>query len=173
MKPKLCFGFTKCTIYLLLYSLGKLDEIYRFVGEKKRCTEFVNNLYTMLLHYRACITRAYMISTPFKIILEQSMSHVINKSPKAARYITQFVDEQLRVELKDCSDQQVEQTSDKMMELLRYLNDKDIFQKYYTMDLAVRLVERLSISSDYEKCMIAKLKADQGVSFTSSIHIFV
>jgi hypothetical protein len=56
-----------------------------------------------------------------------------------------------------------------VVELLKYLNDKDIFQKYYTIDFAVRLVERSSASSDYEKQMIAKLKSEQGVSFTCSI----
>jgi len=113
--------------------------------------------------------KAYLNSTAFKVILEQAITAIANRSSKAARYITQYIDEQQKGGFKDSNDQSVDQTSDIVIELLKYLNDKDIFQKYYTIDFAVRLVERSSISSDYERLMIAKLKSDQGVSFTCNM----
>lgn len=54
----------------------------------------------------------------------------------------------------------VDQALDKCMILFRYLNDKDIFEKYCKQHLAKRLLLRTSLSDDAEKIMILKLKVD-------------
>ena len=40
-------------------------------------------------------------------------------------------------------------------------------QKYYTVDLAHRLLEKTFISKELEKNMLTRFKTEQGVSFTS------
>ncbi len=42
--------------------------------------------------------------------------------------------------------------------VFNYIEDKDVFQKYYGTMLAKRLVGQLSASDDYEELMISKLK---------------
>ena len=44
------------------------------------------------------------------------------------------------------------------MIIFKYIEDKDVFQKYYTKMFAKRLVGELSASDDAESLMIAKLK---------------
>ena len=44
------------------------------------------------------------------------------------------------------------------MVVFKYIEDKDVFQKFYSKMLAKRLVGHLSASDDAEASMISKLK---------------
>ncbi len=44
------------------------------------------------------------------------------------------------------------------MILFKYIEDKDVFQKFYSKMLAKRLVQHMSASDDAEASMISKLK---------------
>ena len=44
------------------------------------------------------------------------------------------------------------------MVIFRYVEDKDVFQKFYSKMLAKRLVQQNSASDDAEASMISKLK---------------
>jgi len=48
---------------------------------------------------------------------------------------------------------------DKLMEIFRYINGKDVFEAFYKKDLAKRLLLVKSAWVDGEKAMIAKLKS--------------
>lgn len=51
------------------------------------------------------------------------------------------------------------------MIVFKYIEDKDVFQKFYSKMLAKRLVQHMSASDDAEASMISKLK----VSHISSL----
>ena len=55
------------------------------------------------------------------------------------------------------------------MVVFRYVEDKDVFQKFYTNSLAKRLVNGISVSEDSEASMINKLKELCGVDYTSKL----
>lgn len=44
------------------------------------------------------------------------------------------------------------------MVVFKYVEDKDVFQKFYSKMLAKRLVQHMSTSDDAEASMISKLK---------------
>jgi cullin 1 len=44
------------------------------------------------------------------------------------------------------------------MTVFKYVEDKDVFQKFYSKTLAKRLVNGMSASDDNEESMISKLK---------------
>lgn len=52
----------------------------------------------------------------------------------------------------------VELVLDKAMVIFRFLQEKDVFERYYKQHLAKRLLLNKSISNDNEKNMISKLK---------------
>lgn len=56
------------------------------------------------------------------------------------------------------SEQEIEAVLDKTMVLFRFLQDKDVFERYYKQHLAKRLLLNKSVSDDSEKNMISKLK---------------
>ncbi|RCN43502.1 cullin family protein [Ancylostoma caninum] len=52
------------------------------------------------------------------------------------------------------------------MVLFRFLQEKDVFEKYYKQHMARRLLLDKSISDDMERMMISKLKTECGCHFT-------
>ena len=56
------------------------------------------------------------------------------------------------------SEQEIENVLDKSMVLFRFLEEKDVFERYYKQHLAKRLLLNRSVSDDSEKNMISKLK---------------
>jgi hypothetical protein len=53
-------------------------------------------------------------------------------------YISLFVDDQLRKGLKGTSEEEMETVLEKVVMLFRYLQEKDVFEKYYKQHLAKR-----------------------------------
>src|SRR5215475_12211819 len=64
---------------------------------------------------------------------------------------------------------EIEMVLDKTMVLFRYLQEKDVFERYYKQHLAKRLLLNKSVSDDSEKNMISKLKTECGCQFTSKL----
>ena len=60
--------------------------------------------------------------------------------------------------LSQHSEQEVEGILYKTILLFRFLQDKDVFERYYKQHLAKRLLLNKSVSDDFEKSMISKLK---------------
>lgn len=58
---------------------------------------------------------------------------------------------------------------DKAMMLFRYLEEKDVFERYYKQHLAKRLLLNKSASDDAEKNMISRLKTECGCQFTCKL----
>lgn len=56
------------------------------------------------------------------------------------------------------TEQEIEQVLDKSMVMFRFLQEKDVFERYYKQHLAKRLLLNKSVSDDWEKNMISKLK---------------
>ena len=67
------------------------------------------------------------------------------------------------------SEQEIENVLDKSMVLFRFLQEKDVFERYYKQHLAKRLLLNKSVSDDSEKNMISKLKTECGCQFTSKL----
>lgn len=62
------------------------------------------------------------------------------------------------------SEQEIEVILDKTMVLFRFLLEKDVFERYYKTHLAKRLLLNKSVSDDFEKNMISKLKVISGLN---------
>ncbi|GAB7360972.1 hypothetical protein MBLNU230_g0955t1 [Neophaeotheca triangularis] len=98
--------------------------------------------------------------------LERSMGDVINVFARGSEYISLFIDEYMKKGIRDKSEAEVDSTLDKAITLLRYLQDKDMFETYYKKHLCKRLLLNKSQSLDVEKQMISRMKIELGNSFT-------
>lgn len=56
-----------------------------------------------------------------------------------------------------------------VMIVFKYIEDKDVFQKFYSKMLAKRLVQHMSASDAAEAAMISKLKQSCGFEYTSKL----
>jgi len=71
--------------------------------------------------------------------------------------------------VRGLTENDVEIVLDKSMVIFRFLQEKDVFERYYKQHLAKRLLLNKSISNDNEKNMISKLKTECGCQFTSKL----
>ena len=55
------------------------------------------------------------------------------------------------------------------MIVFNYIEDKDVFQKFYGKALAKRLIQQTSASDDAEATMITKLKTVCGFEYTTKL----
>ncbi|KAK9152548.1 hypothetical protein Sjap_000028 [Stephania japonica] len=115
------------------------------------------------------ISMAFNNDKTFQNALNSSFEYFINLNPRSPEFISLFVDEKLRKGLKGYSEEDVEVVLDKVMMLFRYLQEKDVFEKYYKQHLAKRLLSGKTVSDDAERSLIVKLKTECGYQFTSKL----
>ena len=82
----------------------------------------------------------------FQNTLNHSFESFINLSQRSPEYISLFMDDKLRKGLKGMSEDDIEGVLDKVMMLFRYLQEKDVFEKYYKQHLAKRLLSGRTVS---------------------------
>ncbi len=63
----------------------------------------------------------------------------------------------------------IEDTLEKVVRLLAYISDKDLFAEFYRKKLARRLLFDKSASDDHERSILARLKQQCGAQFTSKV----
>lgn len=67
------------------------------------------------------------------------------------------------------SDQAIEETYEKVVKLLAYISDKDLFAEFYRKKLARRLLFDKSASDEHERLILTRLKQQCGAQFTSKV----
>ncbi|KAI3927930.1 hypothetical protein MKW98_023531, partial [Papaver atlanticum] len=67
------------------------------------------------------------------------------------------------------SDEAIEETLEKVVKLLAYISDKDLFAEFYRKKLARRLLFDKSANDDHERSILTKLKQQCGGQFTSKM----
>ncbi|OAD77735.1 Cullin [Phycomyces blakesleeanus NRRL 1555(-)] len=76
----------------------------------------------------------------------------------------------LKKPVQDIEDGDPEEKLAKMITLFKYVDDKDVFQKFYSRMLAKRLIYSASASEEMEANMINCLKEICGVEYTSKLN---
>lgn len=105
----------------------------------------------------------------FKQMIASDFEYFLNLNPKSPEYLSLFIDDKLKKGVKGMTEQEIETVLDKTMVLFRFLQEKDVFERYYKQHLAKRLLLNKSVSDDSEKNMISKLKTECGCQFTSKL----
>lgn len=132
-----------------------VDFVQRLLDEKDKNDKIIN--------------LAFNNDKTFQNALNSSFEYFINLNPRSPEFISLFVDDKLRKGLKGVSEEDVEMVLDKVMMLFRYLQEKDVFEKYYKQHLAKRLLSGKTVSDDAERSLIVKLKTECGYQFTSKL----
>lgn len=131
--------------------------------------DFVHRLLAMKDKYDRIIAVSFNNDKTFQNVLNHSFESFINLSQRSPEYISLFMDDKLRKGLKGMSEDDIEGVLDKVMMLFRYLQEKDVFEKYYKQHLAKRLLSGRTTSDDAERSLLVKLKTECGYQFTSKL----
>ncbi|XP_048592673.1 cullin-3A-like [Brassica napus] len=125
--------------------------------------EFVHRLLDKI------INTAFGNDKTFQNALNSSFEYFINLNAPSPEFLSLFVDDKLRKRLKGIADVDVEVVLDIVMMLFGYLQEKDVFEKYYKQRLAKRLLSGKTVSDDADRSLIVKLKMVCGYQFTSKL----
>jgi len=104
-----------------------------------------------------------------KFINQNAVTKVASSSCKSPELLAKFCDLLLKKSSKNPEEAELEDTLNQVMVVFKYIEDKDVFQKFYSKMLAKRLVQHMSASDDAEASMISKLKQACGFEYTSKL----
>jgi len=128
--------------------------------------------------YNALVVTAFNSDTGFVAALDKACGKFINKnavtdaagsSSKSPELLAKFCDILLKKSSKNPEEAELEETLNQVMVVFKYIEDKDVFQRFYSKMLAKRLVQHMSASDDAEASMISKLKQACGFEYTSKL----
>ena len=115
--------------------------------------------------WKKCLNEDLILQTA----LTKSFSDFINLFPRCSEYVSLFIDDNLKRGIKGKTEAEIDDVLDKATTLLRYIQDKDMFERYYKKHLARRLLHGKSESADVEKQMISRMKLEIGNAFTTKL----
>lgn len=123
----------------------------------------------------ALVDKAFRGDSGFVASLDKACREFVNRNkacPSASRspeLLAKYADGLLRKSNKTSEEADLEQALADTMRVFKYIEDKDVFQKFYSRMLARRLINESSASDDAEASMITKLKDACGYEYTSKL----
>ncbi|KIN04667.1 hypothetical protein OIDMADRAFT_142515 [Oidiodendron maius Zn] len=115
--------------------------------------------------WKTCFDQDLILQTA----LTKSFADFINLFPRCSEYVSLFIDDNLKRGIKGKTEAEIDIVLDKATVLVQYIQDKDMFERYYKKHLARRLLLDRSESADVEKQMISRMKLEIGSSFTTKL----
>ena len=115
------------------------------------------------------LTTAFQSDQGLQTALSRSFTDFINAFDRSSEYLSLFFDENMKKGVKGKTENEVDALLDKGITLLRYIQDKDMFERYYKKHLCKRLLMKRSVSEDAERQMVSKMKMEVGNAFTQKI----
>jgi cullin 3 len=117
----------------------------------------------------ATAKEAFRRDRGFLNALHAAFETFLNLNSRSPEFLSLYVDDKLRKGLKGASEEETEGTLDGAASLFRFLQEKDVFERYYKQHLSKRLLFGRSASDDAEKAFIVRLKTECGYQYTSKI----
>ncbi|KAG8931290.1 hypothetical protein FRC03_005689 [Tulasnella sp. 419] len=122
------------------------------------------------------VNRSFKGEAGFVASLDRACKDFVNKnsatgtsSSKSPELLAKHADALLRKNNKVGEETDLEDALNKVMVLFKYIEDKDVFQTFYTTKLSKRLIHGVSASDEAEASMIAKLKEACGFEYTNKL----
>lgn len=107
----------------------------------------------------------------FVSAVNDAFERFVNSFHRSSEYISLYVDKLLRKDFKASTDDEIDAKLDSVMTLFRYLNEKDVFERYFKLHLTKRLLHAKSASTDAERLFISKIKTECGYMYTAKMEV--
>ncbi|CAN6558631.1 unnamed protein product [Malus baccata var. baccata] len=133
----------------------------------------IKNIIELHDKYMKYVDDSFQNHTLFHKALKEAFEVFCNKSvsgSSSAELLAGFCDNILKKGGSDrLSDEAIEETLEKVVKLLAYISDKDLYAEFYRKKLARRLLFDRSANEDHERSILTKLKQQCGGQFTSKM----
>ncbi|KAI9312820.1 Cullin [Dichotomocladium elegans] len=137
---------------------------------------YVDALLEVHRKYNELVQKAFSGEPGFVASLDKACGEFVNRndvckstSSKSPELLARYCDSLLKKNAKNAEESELEDLLNSIMTVFKYVEDKDVFQKFYSRLLAKRLVNGTSASDDAEGSMISKLKEACGFEYTSKL----
>ncbi|KAL4002018.1 Cullin family protein [Acanthocheilonema viteae] len=140
--------------------------------------QYVSTILEVHKRYHSLVTCSFKNEPGFVQALDKACTSFINRNSvtkkanntsKSPELLARYCDLLLKKSAKNPEENELEELLNQIMIVFKYIEDKDVFQKFYTKMLAKRLVNELSASDEAESNMISKLKQMCGFEYTSKL----
>jgi cullin 1 len=145
-------------------------------GEAIEPKSYVDALLEVNAQYSALVQTAFGGESEFVRSLDNACREYVNRnkvcqknSAKSPELLSKHADNVLKRSQKSSEEDDMEKLLNQVMTIFKYIEDKDVFQKFYSKMLAKRLVNGTSASGDAETSMISKLKDASGFEYTNKL----
>ncbi|KAG4221699.1 Cullin-1, partial [Phytophthora cactorum] len=145
-------------------------------AEKLEPKVYVEALLETHTRYQGLVKRAFADEPEFTRSLDNACREFVNRneickagSSKSPELLAKYTDVLLRKSGAGVEEAELDATLTQIMTVFKYIEDKDVFQKFYSRMLARRLVHSNSSSDDAETSMISKLKEACGFEYTNKL----
>ncbi|KAI9140141.1 Cullin [Paraphysoderma sedebokerense] len=137
---------------------------------------YVDALLAVHKKYADLVNTAFRGEPGFVAALDKACREFVNRNKicktaasKSPELLARYCDSLLKKSSKNPEEGELEDLLNSIMVVFKYVEDKDVFQKFYSKMLAKRLVSGTSASEDAEASMISKLKEACGYEYTSKL----
>jgi cullin 1 len=145
-------------------------------AEKLEPKVYVDALLEIHTQYQGLVKQAFKDEPEFTRSLDNACREFVNRnqvcksgSNKSPELLAKYTDILLKKSASGAEESDLENTLTQIMTVFKYIEDKDVFQKFYSRMLARRLVHTNSSSDDAETSMISKLKEACGYEYTNKL----
>ena len=145
-------------------------------GEAMEAKTYVDALLEVHAQYQQLVDNAFNGESEFVRSLDNACKEFVNRnkvcatgSTKSPELLAKYTDSLLKKSGKSAEEADLEASLIQIMTVFKYIEDKDVFQKFYSRMLAKRLVHSSSASEDAETSMIGKLKEACGYEYTNKL----
>ncbi|KAF2817330.1 Cullin-domain-containing protein [Mytilinidion resinicola] len=146
-------------------------------GDSLEPKVYVEALLEVHTQYQDLVNRAFNGESEFVRSLDNACREFVNRnkicksgSNKSPELLAKYTDNLLKKSTaKMTEEDDMEKLLTQIMTVFKYIEDKDVFQKFYSRMLAKRLVQTSSASDDAETSMISKLKEACGFEYTNKL----
>jgi cullin 1 len=153
-----------------------VDKIADESGDSLEPKVYVDALLEVHTQYQSLVNTAFKGEAEFVRSLDNACREFVNRnkvckasSTKSPELLAKYADSLLRKSAKSAEETDLENKLTAIMTVFKYVEDKDVFQKFYSKMLAKRLVNFTSASDDAETSMIGKLKEACGFEYTNKL----
>ncbi|XP_041760538.1 cullin-2 isoform X1 [Anopheles merus] len=136
--------------------------------------QFVENMLDVHRKYEELIHTTFKSDPLFLGALDKACARIINEKHsnnqvcRSAELVAKYCDSLLKK--SKTTEGEIDQKLTRSIIIFKYIEDKDVYQKFYSRMLAKRLIHEQSQSMDAEELMINKLKQACGYEFTNKLH---
>ena len=154
------------------------DSVEKVASEEESLDPkvYVDALLEVHSRFASLVADAFAADIDFVKSLDNACKEFINRNKvckdsttKSPELLAKYSDSLLKKGAKNIEENELENMLNQLMTVFKFIEDKDVFQKFYTRMLAKRLVHTNSASEEAEISMIGKLKEACGFEYTNKL----